>query len=320
MFNELSLLHKAATIEGALTILEQFAKSCIRANEIGLGDLRLHENYLSNLYNIPIHDNYNVDIWLKDNRVNEDLRNRFKEILTSYPLIHESEIDQSNQYKISEFYKKLDGRRFQVWGLGAAYIFGTFSLSLPTHEEWYKSEIEIEHYFLDNNLEEKIKPITVKHFSSIDHINDHLAWWEQYQLDNLEKSEELWTKRKEIFPNLEFCEEVESQLKKLGASKILYQVIDRLNTLNNYVKNWKDGAFNYDDVNKKTNLRISPESELTLNKFGTLRKFTIPSQGKKIFDLHIKTGILRFHFYPDDNTQKVYIGYIGKHLRIASEG
>src|SRR5690606_568945 len=111
------------------------------------------------------------------------------------------------------------------------------------------------------------------------------------------------------------------QLNKIGISKSLSQIIDRLRELNNYAKGWQsgNGDFNYKDAIEKTSLRISPESDSTIRKFGTQRKFSIPDQGKELFDLHIKTGDLRFHFYPDNLNRKVYIGYIGKHLRISSE-
>lgn len=112
---------------------------------------------------------------------------------------------------------------------------------------------------------------------------------------------------------------MEHQLQHIGVSKMLLQIIERLRELNAYVSGWKSGSFNYTEANQKTNLRISPESDTTLSKYSAQRKFSIPNQDKKVFDLHIKTGDLRFHFYPDDVTRTVYIGYIGKHLRIASQ-
>ena len=100
---------------------------------------------------------------------------------------------------------------------------------------------------------------------------------------------------------------------------MLLQIINRLKSLNDYAEHWKTGDFSYEDVNATTDLRISPESNNTIKNYGSLRRFTIPNQGKKLFDLHIKTGNLRFHFYPDNNNRKIYIGYIGKHLRTFSE-
>jgi len=320
-FNELSLHHKAVSVEMAYANIERFVLACIEARRLGLGDLRLNDSHLPHLYTIPVYPGYNIDQWLNDERIDEVLRSQFREIVTSSPLINEDEVTAMELYSRSEFKKDLDGETHQVWGLGAAYIFDTLALSIATHQEWEKHEIEITHYYLDEDLTERSYDVSVKHFSSPNNLKLHLPWWEDYQENALKKSAELWEKRMEFFPNLEFSDEVEQQLNKMGISKSLTQIIDRLRDLNNYVKGWQagNGDFNYKDAIEKTSLRISPESSSTIRKFGTLRKFSIPDQGKKLFDLHIKTGDLRFHFYPDNVNRKVYIGYIGKHLRISSE-
>ncbi len=319
-FNELSLYNKASSIDSARLIIKTFVNSCIKAKNLGLGDLRLCESHVPNFYNITILADYSIGKWLKDNQVNQDLRDKFKEIVTSSPLICSFEINEVNVYSRSEFNKYFENQTHVISGLGVAYIFDTLSISISTHHEWHKNSIEISHYYLNDQLEEVTNNIIVKHFSSPQNLQTHIDWWEQHKIDSINNSSELWEKRKDIFPNLVFCGEVENQLKSIGTSKLFNQIIDRLTVLNNYLENWNRGSFNYNEVNQKTNLRISPESTSTLNKFGTLRKFNIPSKGKVIFDLHIKTGDLRFHFYPDNESKKVYIGYIGKHLRIASEG
>jgi hypothetical protein len=318
MLNELSLA-KVSSREMVYDILENFIKAVIRAKEIGFTEIRLHERSLPNLYQINISQDYNIDLWLNDGRVSSDLRNNFRTILTSTPLIKQSEISEIDIFSRSEFHKILDGVKYQVWGLGAAFIYSTLSISLATNDEWGKNEIVLSHFYLDDNVEEKIEEVVVKHFSSLETLNSHIDWYEKYQLECLRTSKEVWERRVEFFPNIELCEEVEQQLSKIGISKMLFQIIDRLKTLNDYVKQWKNGDFDYENVNQTTNLRISPESDSTIRMFSSIRKFTVPGQGRQVFNLHIKTGDLRFHFYPDNISKKVYIGYIGKHLRIASE-
>lgn len=319
VFNELSLISKVSSLGDTCKLLEEFVRSCIRVKDLGFEELRFHEDHLPSLYHIPLHDDYTIGSWLEDKRVDEDLKNRFKEIITSFPVIRDNEISQHEVYVNSEFFAHLEEKEHRVWGLGVAALLDTLSISLATHEEWETTNVEIEHYYLEKDFSEETQAITVRHFSRYQHLDAHLSWWQQCQEKSLEKSAELWKRRKEFFPNLEFCDEVEIQLRNLGVSKTLLQIIDRLRALDNYVANWTKGSFNYTEANQNTNLRISPESESTLRKFGVLRKFSIPEQGKKTFDLHIKTGDLRFHFYPDENLRKVYIGYIGKHLRISSQ-
>jgi len=317
MFNELSL-KEASSKESARNIIETFIKSTIQASELGFTEIRLHEKTLQNLYQIPLCQDYKIDHWLKDPEINSDLQVKFRDIIANPPLITDAEISENELYQRSEFFKKIDNIDCLVWGLGAAHIYDTLSVSLGTNSEWDKNNISLLHYYLNENNGEENAQIIVKHFSNIPTLNTHIEWWEQLQRESLEKSIELWNRREAFFPNLILCNEVEKQLKKLGASKMLFQIIERLRTLDKYAKEWEAGSFDYKKVNTETNLRISPESDSTLNMFSSLRKFTVNGQGKKVFDLHIKTGDLRFHFYPDNEAKKIYIGYIGKHLRVAS--
>jgi hypothetical protein len=319
MFNELSLT-QVNSISDARLVLETFIKSSIKAKEIGFTELRLYENSIHNLYEIYLFDNYRIDNWLKDGEVNPDLKTRFREIITNSPLITNEEISLKELYQWSVFQKAHNNQIAQVWGLGAAYIYDSLALSLNSHDDWQSPIVPVSHNYLTPKGEEINKEIEVRHFASTKTLDSHLEWWERVQLESLNKSIELWERRGEFFPNLIFCQEVEKQLQKIGVSKMLFQIIDRLKSLDSYSENWGTGSFSYEDVNSKTNLRISPESDSTIRLHGSSRKFIVPGEGKKLFDLHIKTGDLRFHFYPDNDNHQIYIGYIGRHLRIASEG
>lgn len=318
MFNELSLT-KVASIEIARDVLSLFTECQTKARQLGFNELRLHEQVVSDIYSIELYKGYRIDSWLSDEVVNTDLKDSFREILTSYPLLNIEEIKDIDVYKQSEFYLTHLNALKEVWGLGAAFIYTTLCTSLATHHDWNNKEIIISHYYISDNYQEVTRDVTIKHFSNTLTLLAHIDWWEQYQAESLKASRELWEKREELFQNIILCEEVENQIGKIGISKTLFQILTRLKELDEYAGNWTAGDFSVSDVNQKTNLRISPESNSTINKFGSLRKFTVPKQGKKIFDLHIKTGDLRFHFYPDNVSKKIYIGYIGKHLRIASQ-
>lgn len=318
-FNELSLLTKANSVKSAYEILETFVRSNIAASKLGFKELRLHDLFLKDLYNLGLYENFNIGTWIKDNTVSEELKVRFKEILTSAPLIKADENLQWNQQLQSEFKKEFDGLVYDSHGLGSAYIFDSLSLSLDTHIEWDKVIVQVTYITIDSELEIKSAPILVRHFSKPSHIKSHVDWWQKKKIDELAHLDKFWETRKEEFPNLIFCSEVKQQLQNINSIKQFKQIIDRLKTLNNYLNMWTDGDFNYKEVNNNTNLRISPESQSTLKKFGVQRKFFVENKGKLLFDLHIKTGDLRYHFLPDVDTKKVYIGYIGKHLRIASE-
>lgn len=126
----------------------------------------------------------------------------------------------------------------------------------------------------------------------------------------------FWSKRKNLFPNLTFCGEVKNQIQMIGKSSHFNQIIDRLKEFDEAVSIWNQGDFSYRDINNKYSLRISPESSRTMSSYRNDRLFSMPDGGTECFELHIKTGDLRFHFFPQNKTKKVFVGYIGPHLPI----
>jgi hypothetical protein len=128
----------------------------------------------------------------------------------------------------------------------------------------------------------------------------------------------FWIKKDLLFPNLVLCGEVQRQISRIGNSAYFKQIIVRLKELNSAASKWTTGNFSYNDININYNLRISPESSFTMDSYGNERLFSMPGGGTQTFELHIKTGDLRFHFYPDNATRIIYVGYIGPHLNTVS--
>lgn len=203
MFNELSL-SKVSTISEARTTLERFVKSSIKAKEFGFTEIRLHENSLINLYQLSLFDGYRIDNWLNDNEVNSDLRLRFKDIIANPPLIKEEENELKTLYELSMFHFTIENHAHQVFGLGAAHIFGTLAISLGTHEEWNKPLITINHNYLTLDGIENNKNVNVNHFSNEEILQLHKEWIDKEKKDSLEKSIDLWNKRAEYFPYILF--------------------------------------------------------------------------------------------------------------------
>ena len=320
MLNELSI-DSVSTIPEIREILKQFVLATVKANRAGFRDLRIYLDSGSILYSLPFMDDYKMSDWLNDPSVNFDMKAKFRDILSSSPLVRPEELIEIDIYNRSEFQHTHEGITKVAHGLGAAYIHQTLCLSFLSREYWTKSHIDISHYQINvSGSNSTVDVRKVYHFFDEVSFVSHTDWIQNIQLKALQRSEDLWINRTTIYPNLVFCQEVKSQIMKVGASKVLNQIFDRLHALNSYVADWTVGDFDYLDLNSKTNLRVSPESDTTINKFGTLRKFKISDGRKVVFTLHIKTGNLRFHFYPDNASQTVYIGYIGSHLRISSEG
>ena len=313
IFNELSIRPFADRYE-AREKLKNFIRTCAKVRELGFQTLRLHES-IENLYQLQISPNYKVSQWLKDSEVEDDLKDNFRDIIFYSPLINDEEPIAKEQNSLSEFKIKVDDEIKIAKGLGVAYLLETLCVSFLSNELWDSDEINnIKHWYLTEASNEITEIIAVKHASKPAHLAKHQAWFEHKKRKSLQKSRDLWELRYEFFPHLVLCGEVEKQLTHLGIqSKFFAQIIEKLKRLNEYAKNWQNGSYS-DTKAKQYGLDVSGESEGTLKKYGRQRKFRLPNKKKSLFEKHIKTGDLRFHFYPDEESHTIYVGYIGSHL------
>ena len=140
--------------------------------------------------------------------------------------------------------------------------------------------------------------------------------FKEQKIQEITKGIEIWERRSLLFKRIELCPGVKTQLKSIGYTE---QILNKLLELDSYCQNyWQKGTFSYKDANEYASLKISPESASTMSdpKKKQMRLFKLPNGETECFELHIKTGDLRFHFFPDNNSLKIYIGYIGAHLPI----
>lgn len=313
IFNELSLPFddQYAAQKG----LKNFILTHIKLDELGLGKLCLPEQIGNKLFNLELATNYQVSNWLYDKTIDEDLKNKLRNILTDAPFITDDEPSEQETNERSEFKTKL-GNQYQIAeGLGAAYLLDTLCLSFLSQPVWDNAEIQLAHWLLEETGTEKTTLVTVKHIAKPKHVALYETWYAEKKRNSLEKAKELWKRREEFFPHIILCDGVKKQLERCGFP--LDKIINRLKKLDAYAEKWVQGSYS-DKHLEEHGLNVSGESKSTLNKYGNERKFRLPNGRREIFEKHIKTGDLRFHFYPDNETQTIYVGYIGKHLRIVT--
>jgi hypothetical protein len=103
------------------------------------------------------------------------------------------------------------------------------------------------------------------------------------------------------FPLLSFVSQTELQ-----------PVVKALFELQNCSKNWNNGAFSTQGYSIET----SGESEPTLNQYTQLRTFRCPDSEERLFEQHVKLRGCnwRIHFLPENPSQAIIVGYIGRHL------
>lgn len=171
---------------------------------------------------------------------------------------------------------------------------------------------------IDTHYPQKSNAFWGAHFEEENerHINTEEKYhsFKEQKIQDINTGIEIWERRSLLFKRVELCSGVKSQLKSIGYTE---QILEKLRILDKYCQDyWIEGSFVYNDANQRVALKISPESEPTMNdtKKKQMRMFKLPNGKTECFELHIKTGDLRFHFFPDNNSLKIYIGYIGAHL------
>src|ERR1700730_5149364 len=131
MLNEKSIA-KSPSIYTSREVMDKFVKAAVRASVSGLKNIRIHESIGTNLYNIELAENYLIYNWLNDDSVDADLKNRFRQLSVSTPLLTNQELDEFDLFERSEFHLEFDEDRIQVFGIGAAYLYDKLSASFET--------------------------------------------------------------------------------------------------------------------------------------------------------------------------------------------
>ncbi len=120
---------------------------------------------------------------------------------------------------------------------------------------------------------------------------------------------EIWAERKAMFPNLIFAPSVRSNLESLGDLQFT-QAVKKLRQLETSATNW-NGRPGYV-------LDVRGESKSTMSKYGNRRMFTGEDGNVHIYELHASvTDGFRVHVRELPESQKIEVGYIGPHLKVA---
>lgn len=208
------------------------------------------------------------------------------------PLINDEEIDSLGERIEPQYHFETQST---LGGLACADIWGTVAISFQSDEKWKNSLIE---------LHKDGVPISVKHISESTHILLHKDFFyvleECIQLEI--KPSNFWERKNDLFKNkIIFCDEVEKQIQNMDTI-IFSQALSILRAIENGIKNLTDFTTSGESQS------VEQDSELK-----KLREFVIDGK-KEYFQKHIKnlSNGYRIHYFEKNN--KIYIGYIGKHL------
>lgn len=217
-------------------------------------------------------------------------------------------VQQAIRYNKEEEYEvSFEGEVF--YGGTEAYLNNSFILSICLDDKWKKNNIECKFYSLPDNTE---KYISIKNVFYKEQLNSPLIK-EILDRENsikVNSYDELWRRREEFFPHLDFCPSVKDNLDLLEMF-YLSQVVRKLAELENYCVKHTGERFEPSYFTK-----VTPESKTTMEKYKDKHTFVDGNGTEHIASWHLRfTGIPgRIFFIPEYKSSCILVCYIGKKL------
>ncbi|GJD21948.1 hypothetical protein RIVM261_069040 [Rivularia sp. IAM M-261] len=305
VLNELSLLTPAADIPSARRLMSELISTLRQATTSGVNRVLRTQNDINI---IEIAPNYPIASWRNDNEVSREERSYFRTLTAKAPVWVDAIEDIKNNFDLSDVYYQ----EMQAIGLGFALVSNCIAVSLLSNDCWDASYLQVKFSYMDEDGDIISESVDIIHASRRQHIQNHINWIQERIRRAIYNGLELWDRREEFFPNLDFCDSVARQLQSILNGQLeLQAVVDTLFTIQECCSTWQTGAFSL----KNYSLDESGESESTLNQYARERTFTCPDGQRRLFERHVKLRFCnwRIHFFAE-KPGKVIIGYVGRHL------
>lgn len=206
-------------------------------------------------------------------------------------------------------------------GLGAAHLMDGLGVSLGVESCWRADQVDLEREQLVEDVEGAYRSETdevhVRHMSEITHCEVHGGWLRESVetirrggLEAVRRGGDLWERRTELFPRLEFLPRVEQDLRELPEVWVR-PVRDRLAELQEAVAGW-DPSTRPIGPQWRSDVRTEFESRRRLCWFADV------DGTQQLFDWHSeflpKPGRMHFRLLHDRSTLR--IAYVGRKLGV----
>lgn len=306
VLNELSLKTPVGDIPKARKLMSELISTLRQAKVSGVKVLRT-SNKIDYLELAP---NYPIARWRNDPEVDKEEIRFFKTLATKAPFWTNEFQEFKDEFDLSEV-------RYQgeiVNSIGFALIVDGLPVSFNSETRWKNSYLSLKVLRIEENQEIVSETVEIIHASCRNHVKQHYDWIKNRFRTEILDGEELWNRREELFPNLEFCEEVYKQINYLDNRKPIFrQLIKKLFELEESSKNWTDGAFKLETLASKA----SVESQSRLRQFDSELSFMCSDGEKRLFSLHVRItpGAWRLHFCTELGPGKIIVGYIGSKIQ-----
>ncbi len=304
IFNELSAFPLPTNLELGEKRISELLQ--IYKTGVGFGFDRIRFHGRSD--EVKIAENYTIHNWIQQTK-NFTMKNLLLSIYKK-PFIEDSDQDEVDTFIQNKYnYRFEDGEEKECLGLASAFIYKTLSIGFSDISEWQKTEIKIEVTNDTTHNSEIVYNVYKQKNFTLQTILEQIIFVKRRVLKSIP---EFWKRKEELFPSLVFCESVKKQIEFFSANDDRFKLIlNKLDRLNSFTNSWIDGEFD----SKQIGLDLSPDTKHRKESSIDKRTFDCPGLGYKVFDFHIKWSFgrqaFRLYFYPDKNSRRVFIGYIG---------
>ncbi len=315
VLNSASFQNLANDISSARLMLSNLLEGIADlVHKYGADPILRSESWLDEILLAP---NYGIANWRNDSQVSRDLRLFLLQIVGKTPLLSDlpvGKVDVEDKCLMSEFLIE-ETPELEVPSAGAAMLLGDILSSIRSSEKWGNAELKIIQRCLNSGSENKFieTRATIPHISNPSHAGPVGHWLKNISRSEVMNVNDLWADRLGLFPNIEFCVEVEEQLHQLQPG-IFRSVVNRLVDLDESARRWQVK----EAPTPEYGFWVHPESQATLQQFGRQRQFTRTNGSIIQFKHHTRfAGEGRIYFCLDGAQRIFVVGYIGSHLDTA---
>lgn len=306
--NELSLTPPAVDVAAGRERMKGFLGAVFRTRQI-IKSARPVVHLSDALDLIMLAPNYLIASWRTDTATSRDEKLRLLQIVTQAPILERGRDPEDLVERHLGMDCWYEGQ--QALGLRGAIAADGLSVSFASSSLWDATLLPVEAEFLAEDGQITRQRVNVRHASTEGHVDAHEVWLRELERLSVRDGQDLWDRRVDLFPALEFCKEVKGQLAEfLGGDIELSSVIKRLVLLQKFFETWDGMPIGPNSLPT----RCTPESASTLAKYADEHTFTPPVGPARVFSWHLRftPGAGRLFFDGDAPRKKGIIGYIGK--------
>ncbi len=305
----------------AETALPDFLKLCIKAKNEGFKTILVDQSVDSSWFRLELAPNYFWQNWYEQNKSgeNRDLIRAFRSIATQSPFFSMDDIN--NEVDLFEVYLN-DSSDYTA--IRAAAWHGVPLTSFATRAPWNSSPLQVNVCRINSKTTEiETEQAEIINFYSYSVFEKFLPALQSQRQKLHSSGWKIVQQMEDHYPGVLLCGKATQQLNKWsGSSTILNQVKQALSALSQFIQKWKCEEIKFyssEILQESASFQVSGESATVRNtpSLKREREFWLPNGQKKYFEQHIKMSSgYRLHFFPDNETRQVYVGYIGPHLKL----